>query len=329
MALIKCDECGATVSNKAVACPKCGNPLSGRRRPSARVTRNYATNPPKKSAISSILILVFALFVIVLIVHRYSDMSDSPTQQQLPAADTSPTPTGVASTPTPATSFGVRPPSPAPAQASDNDNNYAAKVAACVRPGVIYPLPTRAGANPTLQYKANLDAQGHVTHVQVQRSSGIAGFDRAVARGIQNCSPFPMPPSGRYPAYITGDYRMYGNGQGVSLGHKEPTKSYSSNAPAETVLEKIAANGGQPPQSMEFEVVEDCKSAVEETWNGYGDPKFSFQDKLNTGYLYEHGVLTIEVPFSHQNVYGAKVRDIAACTLKPDGTQWKVIDHNP
>lgn len=90
-----------------------------------------------------------------------------------------------------------------------NDNGYAAKVAACVRPHVAYPVPPRAGANPTVQYLANLDAQGHVTHVEVQRSSGIQGFDRAVATGIQNCSPFPKPPSGRYPSYVTGDYRMY------------------------------------------------------------------------------------------------------------------------
>lgn len=28
MALIECDECGAEVSSKAAACPKCGNPLA-------------------------------------------------------------------------------------------------------------------------------------------------------------------------------------------------------------------------------------------------------------------------------------------------------------
>ncbi|MFI4940353.1 MAG: zinc ribbon domain-containing protein, partial [Burkholderiales bacterium] len=28
MALINCDECGNQVSDKAVACPKCGNPIA-------------------------------------------------------------------------------------------------------------------------------------------------------------------------------------------------------------------------------------------------------------------------------------------------------------
>ncbi|GAB2903095.1 cell envelope integrity protein TolA [Paralcaligenes ginsengisoli] len=90
-----------------------------------------------------------------------------------------------------------------------NDNGYAAKVRACIRPRVAYPVPPRAGSNPTLQYRASLDPQGMVTKVEIQRSSGITGFDHAVATGIQNCSPFPKPPSGRYPSYIDGEYRMY------------------------------------------------------------------------------------------------------------------------
>jgi colicin import membrane protein len=92
-----------------------------------------------------------------------------------------------------------------------NDNGYAAKVRACIRPRVAYPVPPRKGSNPTVQYRANLNAQGYVTSVEVQRSSGIAGFDRAVATGIQGCSPFPKPPSGKYPAYIDGHYLMYDN----------------------------------------------------------------------------------------------------------------------
>lgn len=90
-----------------------------------------------------------------------------------------------------------------------SDNGYAAQVRACIRPRVAYPVPPRTGSNPTVQYRANLNAQGIVTGVQVQRSSGIAAFDRAVATGIQSCSPFPKPPSGKYPSYVDGDYRMY------------------------------------------------------------------------------------------------------------------------
>ncbi|HEY9279438.1 MAG TPA: cell envelope integrity protein TolA, partial [Eoetvoesiella sp.] len=91
-----------------------------------------------------------------------------------------------------------------------NDNGYAAQVRACIRPRVAYPVPPRTGSsNPTVQYRANLSAEGLVTSVQIQRSSGIAGFDRAVTTGIQGCAKFPKPPSGKYPAYVDGNYRMY------------------------------------------------------------------------------------------------------------------------
>lgn len=90
-----------------------------------------------------------------------------------------------------------------------NDNGYAAKVRACIRPRVAYPVPPRSGSNPTVQYRANLSPKGLVEGVEVKRSSGIPGFDQAVVKGIKSCSPFPKPPSGRYPSYIDGNYLMY------------------------------------------------------------------------------------------------------------------------
>lgn len=41
MAIINCDECGASISSKAVACPGCGNPMS-----SAEPTPAMAATPP-------------------------------------------------------------------------------------------------------------------------------------------------------------------------------------------------------------------------------------------------------------------------------------------
>ena len=90
------------------------------------------------------------------------------------------------------------------------DGGYASKVRDCVRPRVIYNVPPRAGsANPTVQYRALLNPDGTVRAVDVLRSSGNARFDDAVRKGIQACSPFPKPPSGKYPSSIEGDYRMY------------------------------------------------------------------------------------------------------------------------
>lgn len=91
------------------------------------------------------------------------------------------------------------------------DGGYAAKVRACVQPGVVYSTPPRSEVrgNPALQYRVDLNADGTPNRVQIKRSSGIAQFDDAVSKGLARCSPFPKPPSGSYPSYIDGEYRMF------------------------------------------------------------------------------------------------------------------------
>ncbi|HRL20746.1 MAG TPA: cell envelope integrity protein TolA [Alcaligenes sp.] len=91
------------------------------------------------------------------------------------------------------------------------DGGYAAKVRACVQPGVIYNTPARSEVrgNPALQYRVDLNPDGTPGRVQIKRSSGIAQFDDAVSKGLARCSPFPKPPSGKYPSYIDGEYRMF------------------------------------------------------------------------------------------------------------------------
>jgi colicin import membrane protein len=93
---------------------------------------------------------------------------------------------------------------------SGGDDGYAAQVRACVRRGVVYSVPARQGSsNPTVQYRVELKSNGTVENVSIRRSSGNPRFDEAVRKGIQACSPFPKPPSGKYPSAIEGDYRMY------------------------------------------------------------------------------------------------------------------------
>jgi len=73
----------------------------------------------------------------------------------------------------------------------------------------VYNVPPRAGTNPTVQFRADLNPDGTVRNVLIQRSSGISGFDEAVRKGVAACSPFPRHPSGKYPNWIDGIYRMY------------------------------------------------------------------------------------------------------------------------
>ncbi|MDN5843900.1 MAG: cell envelope integrity protein TolA, partial [Alcaligenaceae bacterium] len=90
-----------------------------------------------------------------------------------------------------------------------NNSGYAAKVRACVQPKVVYNVPPRQGGNPTALYRTYLAPNGAVQNVDLRRSSGNSRFDAAVRKGIMACSPFPKPPSGKYPSYIDVDYRMY------------------------------------------------------------------------------------------------------------------------
>jgi len=90
------------------------------------------------------------------------------------------------------------------------DNGYAAKVRACVQPGVAYPTPQRSGStNPTAEYRVQLNSSGQVMGVNLTRSSGIPSFDRAVESGISRCNPFPKPSTGSYPSVIDVVYQMY------------------------------------------------------------------------------------------------------------------------
>ncbi|WP_368648730.1 cell envelope integrity protein TolA [Castellaniella ginsengisoli] len=90
------------------------------------------------------------------------------------------------------------------------NDGYAAKVRACVQPGVVYNVPPRSGSNnPTASFRTRLGSNGQVQGVDLTRSSGNPRFDDAVQKGILACSPFPKPPGGKYPSYIDVDYRMY------------------------------------------------------------------------------------------------------------------------
>lgn len=96
------------------------------------------------------------------------------------------------------------------AATSATAGNYAQQIRACVQAGVAFPVPRRnTSANPAALFRVDLTPQGLVRSIRLRESSGNEGFDRSVQRGIQACSQFPLPPGGRYPAYIDISYSMY------------------------------------------------------------------------------------------------------------------------
>lgn len=52
MALIKCSECGREVSERAVACPACGNPITSHQKVAARATTGKRQHTSTEWAIS-------------------------------------------------------------------------------------------------------------------------------------------------------------------------------------------------------------------------------------------------------------------------------------
>ena len=98
-----------------------------------------------------------------------------------------------------------------PKQASTpSSKNYGAEVRACIQPGVSFePLPRIGSENPQVQHRVILTSDGQISDVVLTKSSGNLSFDRAIERGIRNCSPFPRPPEGSYPSYIDINYNMF------------------------------------------------------------------------------------------------------------------------
>lgn len=113
----------------------------------------------------------------------------------------------------PAFSAGVQP----------SADNYARQVRECIQTGVNFSAPPRSSpSNPTAKLRLQFSRVGEVTEIEMRESSGNRQFDQAVVRGVQLCTPFPAPPSGRYPSYIDVVYQMYDGSEVVQRSTEPP-----------------------------------------------------------------------------------------------------------
>ncbi len=82
MALIKCDECGADVSDKAAACPKCGNPTHASALDTspigASATPRSLPSKPNPSAARKLGGTLAAIVVVAIVVMAYQNQSTPP-----------------------------------------------------------------------------------------------------------------------------------------------------------------------------------------------------------------------------------------------------------
>ena len=71
-------------------------------------------------------------------------------------------------------------------------SEYATHVRECVtlKDG----MPVLDGPIVKVRYGFQVNARQRVESLELMESSGVADFDEAVGKGIQQCDPFPLPP---------------------------------------------------------------------------------------------------------------------------------------
>lgn len=89
MALIKCNECGNEVSNKALACPSCGAPISVETPDQQLVTQDppHQNKPVKKKTGCRNILLIFILLFGGALVFGISQMAANPEKYQKTVGD--------------------------------------------------------------------------------------------------------------------------------------------------------------------------------------------------------------------------------------------------
>lgn len=87
-------------------------------------------------------------------------------------------------------------------QGPKGDPNYASKVALKVRSNTVFAVPPTVSGNPSVEFKVELLPDGSVRSISKTKSSGVPGFDEAVARAIEKSQPFPQDKDGKVPGSL-------------------------------------------------------------------------------------------------------------------------------
>lgn len=83
-------------------------------------------------------------------------------------------------------------------QGPKGQSNYASKIALKIRSNTVFDAPQMAG-NPAVEYSVDLFPDGTVRAIHKSKSSGVPGFDEAVADAIKRSEPFPPDTDGKVP----------------------------------------------------------------------------------------------------------------------------------
>ena len=87
------------------------------------------------------------------------------------------------------------------------DPSYVQQVGAKIKSNTTYSVPPGLSGNPPVEYDVQLMPDGSLRGMRKTRSSGVPGFDDAVARAIERSQPFPRDSTGAVPGGFTLAHR--------------------------------------------------------------------------------------------------------------------------
>lgn len=87
------------------------------------------------------------------------------------------------------------------------DASYASRVGAKIKSNTVFNVPDNLSDNSAVEYSVDLLPDGSVRSITKRKSSGIPGFDDAVARAIEKSQPYPPDRSGAVPSGFTVIHR--------------------------------------------------------------------------------------------------------------------------
>ncbi len=87
------------------------------------------------------------------------------------------------------------------------DADYRNRIAGKIKSNITFIVPSDLVGNPPVEFEVRLLPDGSVASMRKLKSSGVPGFDEAVARAIERSQPYPKDDSGSVPSSFTGVHR--------------------------------------------------------------------------------------------------------------------------
>jgi colicin import membrane protein len=84
---------------------------------------------------------------------------------------------------------------------------YGNKIAAKIKSNLTFIVPEGLQGNPPVEYEVRLLPDGSIAGMRKVRSSGVPGFDEAVARAIERSQPLPKDTNGTVPSSFIGTHK--------------------------------------------------------------------------------------------------------------------------